>query len=119
MDKEIVYFELNNWFSGMDYPDAEPFITWMSNDLKQYFRNEEWVKENKLCVVHSIVDMSMNYCITATKEWVEENCPELLTKYTQFIREPDEWGDVEGQFGSYFRPYEEQYFGVEEDENDY
>ena len=33
--------------------------------------------------------MSCNWCITATKEWVEKNCPELLTTYKEFIREPD------------------------------
>ena len=46
--EDIVYFELNNWFSGRDFPSDEPFISWMSNDLKIPFRNENWVKEIKL-----------------------------------------------------------------------
>lgn len=25
----IIYFEMNNWFAGRDYPDCEPFLTWM------------------------------------------------------------------------------------------
>lgn len=116
---EIVYFELNNWFSGRDYPNAEPFISWMGNDLNLAFLNEEWVIKNKLCVVASIVDMSNNFCITATKEWVNKNCPELLTKYSEFIREPDEYGEASGRFGSYFMEYSEENFGIHWDEEDY
>ena len=111
---EIIYFELNNWFAGHDYPNAEPFITWMANDLNIKFNNGEWVKNNKLCVVKDFVDMSQNFCITATKEWIEENCPELLTTYKEFIREPDEYGDVYGKFRHEFLPYEENNFGITE-----
>ena len=53
---EFYYIELNHWSSEY-YPDIEPFLTWMSEDILQ-FRNEEWLKENKLVVVESIVDMS-------------------------------------------------------------
>ena len=109
---EIVYFELNDWSRGKDFPNAEPFNSWMRNRLLPIFRNEDWVKENKLCVRASNVDMSQNFCITATKEWVEKNCPELLIKYTEFLREPDEYGDVEGRFGCPFLDYEESNIGV-------
>ena len=111
---EIVYFELNNWSAGRDYPNNEPFISWMCDDLNIKFNNEEWVKENKLCVVFDIVDMSFNFCITATKEWVEENCPDLLTKYTEFLRTPDKYGDIEGRFGHEFLEYNEDNFGIHE-----
>lgn len=110
---EVIYFELNNWFSGRDYPDAEPFLSWMRDDLNIKFRDRYWVKENKLVVVESIVDMSSNYCVTATKEWVEKNCPELLTKYTQFIRKPEEDDELpEGRFGCPFLEYEENNIGI-------
>ena len=132
---DIVYFELNNWFVGRDYPDAEPFLSWMRDDLNQTFRNEKWVKENKLCVVFSPIDMSQNYCITATKDWVLENCPDLLSdkeydatfrvgsssgwekvvehySFKQFLRFPDEYGDVYSRFGIEFLPYEEENFGI-------
>lgn len=112
MNEEIIYFELNNWCCGEHYPNAEPFLSWLQNDLNQYFNNEKWVKENKLCVVFDIIDMSCNYCITATKKWVNENCPELLTKYRQFLRFPDKFGDVEPFLGSYFCDYSEENFGV-------
>lgn len=109
---DIVYFELNNWFSGRDYPNAEPFLSWMKDDLNQKFRNEEWIKENKLVVVESLVDMSTNFCITATKEWVEENCHELLSTYKNFVRKPEDDEDVPyGRFGSPFLEYKEENIG--------
>lgn len=109
---DIVYFELNNWFSGRDYPNAEPFLSWMRDDLNQKFRDEEWIKENKLVVVESLVDMSMNFCITATKEWVEENCHELLSTYKNFIRKPEDDEDVPyGRFGCPFLEYKEENIG--------
>lgn len=111
---EIIYFELNNWFAGRDYPNDEPFLSWMCSDLHIKFRDEEWVKENKLCVVMDFVDMSQNFCITATKKWVEENCPKLLTEYTEFLRTPDEYGEIQGRFGHWFLEYEEYNFGITE-----
>ena len=114
MDNELVYFELNNWSPGKDYPNEEPFLTWISNDLNIYFNNETWVIENRLCVIREIIDMSTNFCITATKEWVEKNCPNLLTIHTKFLRQPDEYGDVYGQWGTEFLPYEESNFGITE-----
>ena len=109
---EIIYFELNNWAPGYNYPDAQPFLDWLCNDLYIQFEDEEWVKENKLCVVADLVDMSVNFCITSKKKWVVDNCPELLTKYTMFLREPDEYGDVYGQFGHEFLKYSEENIGV-------
>ena len=108
---EIIYFELNNWSYGIDYPAAEPFVSWMGG-LIPTLRSDSWAKENKLCIMESNVDMSMNFCITASKEWVEKTCPKLLTEYTQFLRKPDEYGDVEGRFGCPFLKYEEYNFGV-------
>lgn len=109
---DIVYFELNNWFSGRDYPNTEPFLSWMRDDLNQKFRDEEWIKENKLVVVESLVDMSMNFCIAATKEWIEENCPELLSTYENFVRKPEDDEDVPyGRFGCPFLEYKEENIG--------
>ena len=84
MNVEVVYFELNNWFRGEHYPNDEPFITWIGNDLNITFNNEDWLKENKLCVVRTMVDMSTNFCITATKEWVEYN---MDSAYQKFFKE--------------------------------
>lgn len=75
--------------------------------------DDDWVRENKLCVVANHVDMSVNFCITATKEWVEHNCPKLLTKYTEFVRKYDpEYEEAYGRFGTCFLEYEEANFGV-------
>ena len=110
--KDVIYFELNNWFVGRDYPNAEPFLSWMKDDLNQKFRDEEWIKENKLVVVESLVDMSMNFCITATKEWVEENCHELLSTYKNFVRKPENDEDIPyGEFGCPFLEYNEDNIG--------
>lgn len=74
--EEIIYFEINNWFSGRDYPDDKIFRKWISDNQ---FGDNEWCKENKLCVKYGPIDMSMNYCVAAPKSWVEKNCPKLLT----------------------------------------
>ena len=84
----------------------------MRNDLRIPFRNETRVKENRLCVVFSFIDISQNFCITATREWVEKNCPKLLTDYKKFLRQPDEDGDVQGKFDQWFLPYSEENIGI-------
>ena len=79
---------MNNWFCGRDYPNTPNFRKWLGDDLNQNFRNDKWCKENKLCVYYGVVDMSQNYTISAPREWVEKNCPELLTgdEYTYITR---------------------------------
>jgi hypothetical protein len=130
---DIVYFELNNWFSGRDYPNEEPFYNWIN---KRQFTNNEWVKDNKLVVVCGSIDMSLNYCITAPKDWVLKNCPDLLSnksyeykiiryykdeettitetkKYEDFLRFPEEDDDVPtGRWGMHFLEYREENIGV-------
>ena len=44
--EEIIYFSVNNWFCGRDYPPTENFKKWLGDDLNQTFRNNEWAKEN-------------------------------------------------------------------------
>ena len=77
--EEIIYFSVNNWFCGRDYPPTENFKKWLGDDLNQTFKNDEWAKENKLCIYYGYIDMSQNYTIAAPRSWVEKNCPELLT----------------------------------------
>lgn len=85
---DVVYFSVNNWMRGKDYPPLKCFDEWLGDDLNQSFRNDAWCKENKLCVYYGVVDMSTNYTISAPREWVEKNCPELLTddEYTYVTR---------------------------------
>ena len=130
--EEIVYFELNNWFGGEDYPPCEPIASWVH---EYRFNKDEWCKENKLCVLAGNIDMSQNWCIAAPIEWIEKNLPKILTdeeytyyilsyfagatkkvehrkKYSDFRRFPDEYGDVEGRFGWSFPEYAEENIGV-------
>ena len=77
--QDVVYISVNNWFCGRDYPPTENFKKWLGNDFNQSFKDDNWCKENKLCVYYGTVDMSTNYTISAPRECVEKNCPELLT----------------------------------------
>lgn len=117
MDK-IIYFELNNWIPGIFYPDDEPFRLWMKNDLQIKFDDENWVKKSRLCVVRELIDMSSNYCITATREWVMNNCPKLLTDYTEFLRYKDD-GKVYGRFWTEFKEYREENIDIWDLEENY
>jgi len=74
--EDVICFEINNWFSGRDYPAEEPFLTWIREES---FQNDQWCRENQLCVKYGLVDMSMSYCVAAPRSWVEENCPNLLS----------------------------------------
>ena len=87
MNKDVIYFSVNNWFCGRDYPDTPNFRKWLGDDLKQSFTNDEWCKENKLCVTCQVIDMSFGYAISAPREWVEKNCPEILTnkEYSYYL----------------------------------
>jgi hypothetical protein len=131
--EEIIYFEINNWFAGRDYPEDEIFYKWI-NDYQ--FGKDEWCKQNKLCVMCGAIDMSMNYCVAAPKSWVEKNCPRLLTdeeyeykiitsgwdketvktckkKYSDFLCYPDSDGEVFGHISDWqFPEYCEENFGV-------
>lgn len=140
-NNQIVYFEVNNWFAGRDYPNREPFLSWITG-YGGIFNDEKWCKENQLCVVAGTLDMSHNWCVTATKEWVLKNCPYILSSETdkvtfkvmssgtwedeveeyalnRFLRFPDEDGDVYGEFDWMFLPWCEENFGITYHEDNY
>lgn len=118
-----IYFEVNNWFAGRDYPDEEPFLSWVG-DLGSPFNSNEWCKEQQICVVSELIDMSNNYKITATREWVEQNCPCLLEPNNKkFICEIDlndydeddnEYYENCGYGNGPFLKYSESNFGTHE-----
>ena len=124
MSDDVVHFELNNWFAERDYPHAEPYISWMKDDCNLKLNDDEWAKENKLCVVSQAVDMSVNFCVTASRDWVEKNCPSILTEFSTFLRDADTDYDTEnrnpnkikgkvyGKFGTEFLDYKPENFGV-------
>ena len=109
---DIVYFEVDNWFAGRDYPEAEPFLSWMANDLSLQLKNDEWVKENKLVVACCFVDMSQAFAVSAPRKWVEKICPVILEDQNKkFVFHPDENGKVVGKFLE-FMEYNEENIGV-------
>ena len=123
---DIIYFELNNWSPDEDYPPEQPYIDWCCFYKKEdctyhlpELRNDEWVKENELVVVETPLDMSMNFCISATRKWVEDNCQNLLTKWSKFIRVPEEGDDLPyGRWDAPFLPYTKENFGYHYAEED-
>ena len=148
-NNDVIYFSVNNWFCGRDYPDTKNFRKWLGDDLNQSFMSDEWCKENKLCVYQGCIDMSSNYTVSAPREWVEQNCPELLTddeytyivrcyhgggkggsvctdeehkkKYSDFVYKPDVEGDTPDcdKFDMPFREYKEENFGSKYYETNY
>ena len=136
--EEIIYFEINNWFSGRDFPNDETFRKFVREQL---FSDDQYCKEHRICVKHGCIDMSHNWCVAAPKSWVIENCPQLLSdegyeyktitrhydkdindwveteneytkKYSDFLCYPDEDGDVYGHVDEWcFPEYCEQNFG--------
>lgn len=121
-DDDIIYIELNNWMSKHDYPDEEPFLSWINpwnKETKEYdlpvFEDDDFNLSQKICVVRAVVDMSLNYCITATRAWVEKMCPRILNEeFSKFICHPEEDGTVYGRFGNEFLEYKEENFGLHE-----
>lgn len=144
---DVIYLEFNNWFGGRDYPEIPNIIDWVGRcdhlGYKSPLFDDEWCKEQKICVAAGNIDMSCNFCITAPREWVEKNCPECLTddtytvnfhvrgkdgekiqtetySFKQFRHEPNKYGDTYGRFGWPFLEYKEENFGrTWYDETDY
>lgn len=118
---EICYIELNNWFACRDYPATDN----MHKAVNELFGKNKYCQDNKIAVVATIYDMSHNFNITCTKDWIEKNYPELLeTANKKFWRYPENGCDLpDAELCGYFLEYEEENFGVrwrcEEDEIDY
>lgn len=113
-DTEVVYFEINNWYAGVDYPDEEPFIGWLNVEPYGWCLPacDLWVKENGLVVSAKNIDMSLNFCITAPKAWVEKNCPSLLEeRNAQYVYSLEEGDVVPAARRGVFYEYREPYIG--------
>lgn len=127
--KEIVYIDVNNWTCGEDYPNKEPFLTWMTpnydnpRNIIYKFEDDNWCKENKLVVVCTLLDMSLNFNIIATREWIERNCPYIIGSrfdYTDKLERGSLWDEPVNKlekdlylgFWGHFLPYREENYGV-------
>ena len=85
MKEDVIYFSVNNWFAGRDYPNTPTFREWMKDDLNLKLRDDNWAKENKLCIYYGVIDMSQNFTVSAPKEWVEKNCPEIIGSKFEYV----------------------------------
>ena len=146
--EEIIYLEFNNWFGGRDYPEIPNIEDWVGGcdrpGYKSPLFDDEWCKEQKICVAVGTIDMSCNFCITAPRSWVEQNCPKCLTNdtytvdfhwsrgkeegikteeysFNRFRRTPEDGDTIAyGRFGWPFLEYKEENFGrTWYDETDY
>ena len=99
----------------------EPVSSWMSNETDgSPLRDENWIKENKICVKWFPIDMSFDFMITAPKSFVEKVCPCFLEeKYKEFISYHEDYSDLEDTPDSryvgseeYFLPYTEENIGI-------
>lgn len=109
MEKEIIYFELGSLQPLLDYPDEDPFLSWMGYydpTMLPIMLDSPWCKQHKICVKSSIENGAFRFKITATKDWVNRMCPRLLQFYTDFVVENPEPGE--------FLEYTEENFGVKE-----
>lgn len=110
--KDVVYFELNNWMAGKDYPNCDPYKSWMNDfNLYDFLGNDEWCKKNKLCVRYYDIDMSVNFLVSAPKDWVERYCESLLEQDRSFVRKPDKTKVVRGRNGKEFLKYNVENYG--------
>ena len=119
MNEEIYYINLNEWdYNG--HPNSDPFHDWMDDTkLDTYLRNEQFAKDNKICVRWFIIDMSVQFCITAPKSFVDKLCPCLWEEENKkFIKPASDFPDDEppeswlyGEYGEYFLPYTDEYIG--------
>lgn len=84
----VVYFQCNDWEPNpeessrfiYDYLEGSMYANDKNSTSVNKTPEEEitWMKANDLCVNVDNYDMSLNYWVTTTKEWLEENFPELL-----------------------------------------
>ena len=98
----IVKFSLNNWTAGKDYPEDLPFTIEYSGPLF----DDNYCKNNKLCVNMGMVDMSCNLTVVAPLEWVKKECKCILGSKFQF----DEKAEYD-HFGLEFLEYTKENYG--------
>lgn len=80
---EVIYFELNDWSPGRDHPNAELFVSWLS---EHYFRDEEWVKKDKwfiYCLLISaipVIRLSVAIVLILMAIYPEKESYEMIEK---------------------------------------
>lgn len=100
--ENIIKFSLNNWSAGRDYPEDLPFTIEYSGPLF----DDEYCKNNKICVNAGLVDMSCNLAVVAPRCWVEKECPCIIG--SKFEYDSEAYCD---RFGLEFPEYSEENYG--------
>lgn len=120
MKKEtIVYFQCNDWVPS---PEAASKFIYAYLEGSLYYKEQpfdfevvtkttdeehDWIKKNRLCINVDVYDQSLQYWVTTTKEWVEENFPELLPYVSEEPKDDMFKGDKK-----YYLKYTEENIGV-------
>lgn len=111
--EDAIYFEMDNREAGLGYPDDEPFRTWFKEPHNLCLRDYVFAHQNQLCVyIQEIEDGVLNFVVSAGRKWVEKTCPKLLTEYSKFLIQKDEYGDWRGYFGLEPMEWRPEYFGI-------
>lgn len=114
-NEEIVYFSINDW--SVDYhPNDKQFMEWAGyNDFMLFrnLRNDEWCKQEKICVIANVLEYSLCFNIAAPKQYVMEHCPSIIG--SKFVDEPKDGEDYpsESAWGLQYNEYCEENFGFE------
>ena len=112
MNEDVVYFGFSDWEAGFDYPDTPNFRELIGDRKNCKFSDDAWCRENKLCVVMAPEGDSWIYSVTAPREWVEKNCPEVLGTDYENIKKSEDEEYFENRYDLYYLDYDPICFGV-------
>ena len=109
---ELIKFWVNDWAPENDFPDEEPFSTWMQEevfcDAVLDGTADKYCKANKICAVYDLIDQSVEFSVVAPREWVETVCPCIIgtkfekkaeAKIGRFVKFPEY---KESNYGCFF-----------------
>lgn len=100
MKRDIVKFYINNWepdcpetCQGIDIFSKECFVTeyihiFGDSFYEFKFTDDDWCREQKICVLNDIADQSTDSFVVAPREWVEKNWPEIINSEWDYTNKP-------------------------------
>jgi len=120
-NETVVYIQMNNWHKRdcnkrFFYCYLEGALSTMNGINVEYpegivcktsDEEEQWMIDNKLCINNDVYDMSSQYWITTTKEWVERNFPELMPYVSE---DPEDYMYKNDR--KYFLKYTQENYGI-------
>ena len=110
-NKQLVYFTVDNWSPGVDYPRCDNFENLYREDLDAFaFIDNEYCKENKLAVYCTTLDMSIAFTVVAPIGWCVKNSPEIIGSYWDETAKPGKNNWKESIYGLPYPEYKEKNF---------